>query len=407
MKSLIIIALALVLGAGLIWVADFEPGFVLLQYGGWSLETSLVIFTVGFLIVLMASYITLRSTVLLKQAPQRLAKWNSEQRHKRAGRALTRGLITLEEGRWAEAERLLVRHASNSDTPLLHYLAAARAAQKQSEPERRDNYLRLAHETTEGADVAVGVVQAELQLATGQKEQALATLQHLREVSPKHPYVLQLLQQLYSDMNQWQSVQDVLPDLRKRHVLAASDVKALSSDATEGQLQSALAKQDWTLMAAIWQKLPNKARQTETLLNPYVLGLIQQGDEGLAVALLEGSLKKQWSDSLVYQFGLLLHGDELLQRLATAEKWLKGREDNPWLLLTLGRLAQANKLWAKSEEYLRSSLDNGARGETYQILAEVLASDGKEELVADMYKQGLAVMLEQEQSPASSSSLGI
>jgi len=394
MKSLIIIALALMLGAGLIWAADFEPGFVLLQYGSWSLETSLIVFSVGFLILLIASYIALRSTVLLKQAPGKLTAWNLAQRHKRAGRALTRGLITLEEGRWAEAERLLVRHASNSDTPLLHYLAAARAAQKQNASERRDNYLRLAHETTEGADVAVGVVQAELQLATGQKEQALATLQHLREVAPKHPYVLQLLQQVYSDMNEWQSVQDVLPDLRKRHVLAASDVKALSSDATAGQLQSAIEKQDWSLMNSVWQKLPNKARQTEALLSPYVSGLIQQGDEGRAVVLIEGFMHKQWSDSLVYQYGMILHGEDLLKRLARAEKWLKNQEENPWLLLTLGRLAQANKLWAKSEEYLRSSLDNGPRGETYQVLAEVLASDGKDHLVADVYKQGLAVMLE-------------
>jgi len=399
MKSLIIIALALVLGAGLVWVADFEPGFVLLQYGSWSLETSLVIFAAGFLVLLVASYIALRSTVLLKQAPQKLAVWNSEQRHRRAGRALTQGLITLEEGRWAEAERLLVRHASNSDTPLLHYLAAARAAQKQNAAERRDNYLRLAHETTEGADVAVGVVQAELQLASGQKEQALATLQHLREMSPKHPYVLQLLQQVYSDMNQWQSVQEVLPDLRKRHVLAASDVKALSSDATAGQLQSAIEKQDWTLMASIWQKLPAKQRQTEDLLGPYVSGLVLQGEESQAAVLIEAYLKKKWSDSLVYQYGGILHGSDILKRLATGEKWLKGREENPWLLLTLGRLAQANKLWAKSEEYLRSSLDNGPRGETYQFLAEVLAADGKDELVADMYQQGLAVMLKQEQKP--------
>jgi len=399
MKSLIIIALALVLGAGLIWVADFEPGFVVLQYGSWSLETSLIVFAIGFLILLVASYIALRSTVLLKQAPQKLSAWNVAQRHKRAGRALTRGLITLEEGRWAEAERLLVRHASNSDTPLLHYLAAARAAQKQNVSERRDNYLRLAHETTEGADVAVGVVQAELQLAAGQKEQALATLQHLRGMSPKHPYVLQLLQQIYSDMNEWQSVQDVLPDLRKRHVLAASDVKALSSDATAGQLQSAIDKQDWTLMALVWQKLPNKERQTEALLRPYISGLIQQGEKEQAIALIEGFLHKQWSDALVLQYGLILHGDDLIKRLATAEKWLKNREDNPCLLLTLGRLSQANHLWAKSEEYLRSSLDNGPRGETYQVLAEVLASDGKDELVADIYKQGLTVMLEQEQLP--------
>jgi len=399
MKSLIIISLALVLGAGLIWAADFEPGFVLLQYGSWSLETSLIIFTIGFLILLVSSYIALRSTVLIKQAPKRLAAWNVSQQHKRAGRALTRGLITLEEGRWTEAERLLVRHASNSETPLLHYLAAARAAQKQNKSERRDNYLRLAHETTEGADVAVGVVQAELQLATGQKEQALATLQHLREVSPKHPYVLQLLQELYSDMNQWQSVQDVLPDLRKRHVLAASDVKALSNDAAAGQLQTAIAKQDWTLLDSVWQQLPNKARQTEVLLSPYISGLIQQGEERQASTLIEGFLRKQWSDLLVYQYGIILHGNDLMTRLATAEKWLKSREDNPWLLLTLGRLSQANKLWAKSEEYLRSSIDHGPRGETYQVLAEVLASDNKTEEMADMYKEGLAVMLKQEQFP--------
>lgn len=399
MKSLIIISLALVLGAGLIWAADFEPGFVLLQYGSWSLETSLIIFTVGFLILLVSSYLALRSTVLIKQAPQRLAAWNVSQKHKRAGRALTRGLITLEEGRWAEAERLLVRHASNSETPLLHYLAAARAAQKQNESERRDNYLRIAHETTEGADVAVGVVQAELQIATGQKEQALATLQHLREVSPKHPYVLQLLQELYSDMNQWQSVQDVLPDLRKRHVLAASDVKALSNDAAVGQLQAAIAKQDWTLLDSVWQQLPNKARQTEALLSPYISGLMQQGEDRQASTLIESFVRKQWSDPLVYQYGIILYGDDLITRLATAEKWLKGREDNPWLLLTLGRLAKANKLWAKSEEYLRSSLEHGPRGETYQVLAEVLASDGKGEEVAEMYKQGLATMLKQEHFP--------
>ena len=32
MKMLIIIALALALGVAAIWAADFEPGFVLLQY---------------------------------------------------------------------------------------------------------------------------------------------------------------------------------------------------------------------------------------------------------------------------------------------------------------------------------------------------------------------------------------
>lgn len=395
MKSLIVIALALALGAGLIWIADFEPGFVLLQYGSWSLETSLILFVIGYLVLIVSGYLALRSWALVRQAPKKVALWSLVQRQRRANQALTRGLITLEEGRWAEAERLLVRHASNSETPLLHYLAAARSAQKQGASDRRDNYLRLAHETTSGADVAVGVVQAELQLAAGQKERALATLQHLREIAPKHPYVLQLLQQLYLDMNEWQSVQGVLPDLRKRHVLDSTAMLTLTQDATVGQLESALAKQDWQMMSDVWQQASSKGRQSEEMLKPYVLGLIQQGEADQAIELIEQFLTKSWSNALVYEYGLIKQGD-LLKRLAKAEKWLVSNAENPYLLLTLGRLAQANKLWAKAEGYLRTSLNYGAQGETFQVLAEVMLAEGKDEAAAELYKQGLTMMLAQD-----------
>ncbi|GLQ00440.1 MAG: heme biosynthesis HemY N-terminal domain-containing protein [Pseudomonadota bacterium] len=392
MKMLIIIALALALGVAAIWAADFEPGFVLLQYGQWSLETSLVVFTAIYILLVVAGYLALRSLVLLKQTPKRINAWKTTQRQKRANRALTRGLITLEEGRWTEAERILVRHATHSETPLLHYLAAARAAQKQQAPERRDNYLRLAHETTEGADIAVGVVQAELQLSAGQKEQALATLQHLREVAPKHPYVLQLLQSLYQDMDQWQEMQSVLPDLRKRHVLERNEVAALDQEAAVGQLQMALAKQDWQKMAEVWEKSSSKARQTEAMLVPYVNGLIQQDQEEQAIAQIEQFMRNNWSDKLVYIYGVLTQGD-LLARLATAEKWLKANPDNACLLLTVGRLAKANQLWTKAEEYLQQSIRLDAKGETYQVLAEVQLALDKNEAAADTYKQGLTLML--------------
>jgi HemY protein len=393
MKLLLIIAIGLLVGTSLMWLADFEPGFVLLKYGSWSLETSLIVFIVAFLLLLVTAYFILRTLVLVKRAPQRVANWQLLQRHKRANKALTNGLITLEEGRWADAERLLINNATNSDTPLLHYLAAARAAQKQDATQRRDAYLALAHQTTPGSEIAVGVVQAELQIAASQKEHALATLQHLRELAPKHPHVLHLLQQLYQDMNQWQGIQDVLPDLRKRHVLAAAEVETLSSDAAVGQLQSALLNQDWALMSSLWQQLPSKMRQSKLLLNPYVAGLIQQGEQAQAVELIENFLHSEWSDALIYQYGQIKHGDSL-KRLAKAEKLLINNERNPWLLLTLGRLSLANKLWAKAEEYLRASLDHGATGETYQVLAEVLMAAGKKEAATEMYKQGLAMMVQ-------------
>lgn len=392
MKSLIIIALALVLGAGLIWVADFEPGFVLLQYASWSLETSLVVFVVGFILLLVTGYFALRSIVLLRQAPKNLSLWTESRRQQRVGKELTRGLTTLEEGRWVEAERLLIRHVSNSGAPLLHYLGAARAAQKQEALDRRDNYLRLASETTEGSDLAVGVVQVELQIAAGQKELALTTLEQLRDIAPKHPYVLQLLQQLYLERNEWQNIQGVLPDLRKRNVLDSNAALALTQDAVVGRLESALAEQDWQTVADLWQKASNKQKQTEALLVPYIESMVQQGESIRAIELIEQFMNKKWSDSLIYQYGLLSGTDEL-KRLAKAEKWLKDHTESTDLLLTLGRLAQSNQLWAKAEAYLRSSLEFSERGETYLVLAEVMESEGRPELAAGFYKQGLTSML--------------
>lgn len=407
MKMLFVVGIGLLIGALLIWTADFQPGFVLLQYGSWSLETSLVLF--GLIVVVLWSlfYGLMRAINQLKQLPTKVSIWHKHKQQSRASRALTRGLITLEEGRWAEAEQLLAKHACNSDAPLLHYLAAARAAQKQNASDRRDNYLKLAHQTTEGADIAVGVVQAELQLSAGQKEQALATLQHLREMAPKHPYVLQLLQQLYRDTEQWQAVQSVLPDLRKRQVLDAEAAKNLSATALVGQLHQALARQDWQRMAQVWAEVPARQRQTEVFLEPHIHSLVAQGEVDQAVMLIEQFLRKDWSDTLVYQYGLIT-SDDTLRRLANAEKWLVDHPHNPWLLLTLGRLARNCELWAKAEQYLRSSIEHGARGETYQALADVLRAEGKNEAAAEICNQGLKIMLDNNaQTAANQSRIGI
>jgi HemY protein len=395
MKLLIIIAIALLVGASIIWVANFEPGYVLVQYAGWSIETSLIVFSVAFVLLVVAGYMALRSLILVKQTPKKYSSWRSNRRLQRAGKALTRGLIALEEGRWADAERLLLRHASNSETPLLHYLSAARAAQKQKASGRRDNYLHLAHQTTEGAEVAIGVVQAELQLEAGQKEQALATLQHVREISPKHTYVLQMLQRVYSELNEWQGVQDVIPDLRKRHVLVSDEAKTLSTDALVGQLEAATAKEDWATLNEVWQKAPSKLRYAEPMLTAYVTGLIKQGRGSDAAVLIEGFMKNGWSDALAYQYGLIAHHDKSA-KIAVAEKWLGNRQDNPWLLLTMGRIYKLNKMWLKAEAMFRDSIRHGERGETYQELAEVLAAEGgNESQVIEAYQKGLAVLLTQ------------
>ena len=117
-----------------------------------------------------------------------------------ATQSLTSALIALQEGKWADAEKQVLRHARRSDEPLIHYLIAAKAAQKQNNIEHRDHYLRLAHKVAGDDIVVAGLAQAELQIAADQKEQARVTLEDLRKLSPKHLYVLQSLLKVYEDM---------------------------------------------------------------------------------------------------------------------------------------------------------------------------------------------------------------
>ena len=104
-------------------------------------------------------------------------------------------------------------------------------------------------------------------------------------------------------------------------------------------------------------------------------------------------MNKDWSDRLVYQYGLIQLEDQEAQ-LTRAEKWMSQHNENPWILLTVGRLLKANKQWVKAEAILRESILYGPRGETYQVLAEVLASKGGNDIqVTEVYQKGLAIML--------------
>lgn len=399
MKSIVIVLLALAAGMGLMLLASQDAGYVMFKYAGWKIETSVIVVLIALGIIFWLLYLLFRSWGLLRRSPKNMQKWQAARKTQQAHTALTKGLIALEEGSWDKAERLLLRNVKHSDTPLLHYLAAARVAQYQALPERRDDYLRLAHETTDKADVAVGLVQAELQLAAGQKEQAVASLQHLRTLAPKHPQVLKNLQEVYADMDQWQDVQSVLPALKKRHILPSATVKELAQDATAGQLDKAVQAEDWSGLATIWRDAATKLRQTSPVLTSYVKGLIAQGEQMQSLQLIESFMRKKWSDSLVYLYGQI-DGDDSLAQLAKAEKWLKKHPNNPWLLLSAGRLARKNQMWERAEEYLLDSISYGARGETYEVLAQVLSASGKADAASNAYQQGLALMVNDSQAPA-------
>jgi HemY protein len=386
MRALVYAMLVLVAAVAVALLTLPDPGYVLIGYGDWSVETTLLVLVA----VLAGLYLALRFLAGLRRLPRRLLQWRRLRRERRARNALNRGLIELAEGQWVAAEKRLVRHAATSDNTLITYLAAARAAQQQGAHDRRDQYLRLAHGSMPEADVAVGLSQAELQMAHGQMEQALATLRHLREIAPRHAYVLKMLMKLYQRLHDWQSLRDLLPELRRRKVIDEEEQARLSLEIHQALLEQAARRGDLEALREAWGGLPRALAQEESLLAAYVTQLQRHGQADEAQGLLRGAIRRRWSQRLVYLYGQLQGGD-VARRLDEAEGWLRDHEKDPVLLLTLGRLCLANRLWGKARAYLEASVQLAPTVETYQALGALLEQLGEPGKAMSCYRQGMVL----------------
>ena len=401
MKLLVTMVLVLLLSVLLALVAQTDPGYVLLSRGHWSAEMTLVAFVVLLLVAFLLFYLMIRFVIQAWRLPERIRIWRRERRRIKARNALTRGLIQLEEGAWREAEDTLLKYAEHSDTPLLHYLAAARAAQRLGAPERRDDHLRLAHASTPQADVAVGLVQAELQLSHQQFEQALATLNHLHEIAPRHVYVLRLLMQLSVALGDWGQLVKRIPELRKRKVITAHEADELEIKTHSAVLEMAARAQEGNTVDTVWAQVPQALQGHPRLVLQYVQCLHKQGLEDDAEALLYRTLRREWNDDLVHLYGLV-QGADATEQLARAEGWLANHGNDAMLLLTLGRLCMRHRLWGKARTYLEGSLNLAARAETYQTLGSLHEQLGEQSAALDYYRRGLQSTLNGAASAAKS-----
>ncbi len=388
MRTLIAAFLALLAAVSVtLWVKQ-DNGYVLIGYGEWTVEGSLALFVLAALILFLLLHISIRILSRLWHTPEQVAEWRRKRRLQRAHRSLTRGLVELAEGRWKVAERHLTRHAEQSETPLINYLAAARAAQLQGEHARRDDYLHLAHESMPSADVAVGLTQAELQLAHQQYEQALATLMHVRSLSPKHSYVLKLLKKLYENLGEWRKLEEILPDLRRRKVIADKDFQALERQVYSERLKQESEQVD--TLVHYWQTIPKELRLDQQMLLDYGRLMLPLGAGPRVEPLVASSINRQWNSDLIVLYGQI-ELNEPSHQLAVAEAWLKQYPEDAVLLLTLARLALRNKLWGKARSYLEASIAIAPSPESYQQLGLLLESMGEADKAVACFRAGLGL----------------
>jgi HemY protein len=371
------------------WLQEFDtPGYVLMGIGHWSLETSLTVFSIFQIISFFVFYFLLRTLSQLISLPGRLKQRSKLVKFNRSQEALIAGLVDSAEGNWEKAENVLIKHASHSGAPLLHYLTAAKAAQSRGAIDKRDEYLKKATDHAPDSAIAIGLTQAELHLSGNEFDRALETLTNLHSIQPGHASVLKLMHQTYQTMGDWEGIRKLLPSLYTHKVLMEAEIKLLETEAFSRLLRQAAESGDIDLIQSRWAEVPNYIRKISGVSAIYFAAMISAGAGADIEDELALTLSIDWDATLLVLFGSVPSNDTAKQ-LAMAERWLSLHENDAVLLTVLGKLSAKCADHEKARAYLSQSIASEPTVQAYQLLAELLTAEGQQAEASECYKKGL------------------
>ncbi|MBA1146801.1 hypothetical protein H0Z60_06980 [Ectothiorhodospiraceae bacterium WFHF3C12] len=394
-KLFLALILLLLSGAAALWLRG-QDGYVVLVAGSWRVETSLILFAGAIAAAFILLWLALGLVMRTVRLPGGVRRWLRYRREGRARDRLINGLLAAAEGRYRDAEGLLEKAAAEPRIRLLGRILGAEVAQRAGDYARRDEYMALADEA--GASrgrkdrFALRLMQADWYAEAGQWEQALATLTALRESQPNHPRVLALLRDAYLALEDWDSLAELLPALKRAGAMTDDAHAALERRVALARLGH--ARGEPASLQAVHEALPKSLRREPDVVLAFADAALADDRDDLAEPALRRALGRAWDESLVACYGRM--GPEMADTaLKHAEDWLKSRPEDPELLLAAGRLAAQRELWGRARSYLEASISRRERPDALRLLGEIQHRMGDEAAARESRQRALALALPQ------------
>ena len=398
-KLLVLLMLALLIGAALIWVLQQGSGYILLSFADFSVEMSA---WTGLLIYLVATGLLLWLLLVWRwiAGAGGFRLWWRNRRSSRKINQTAEGLIRFAEDDWQQAEKLLSQSADKSAMPVVNLLFAARAAADNNQIDQARQLLKRLKITYPKSSFVADKALAELLLLEEKPSETLQILRVMHSKKPSDRGLLRLLADAYYMAEDWGPLQKLLRDLKHYKVVTGEALANLELDVYCSLLDEYTpdaelpVSEQKALLEDIWYYMPKKLHKHPQVIAVYASSLGRVGAVEKQQALLIKALNHQWHPQLVGQFGELQSASPEKQ-LMQAEKWLHKHRDDPGLLLTLGLICQRLSIWGKARDYLSAAVALQPSTQAYIALAEVLEKIGDSSGSADIYRRGLLAAQEQ------------
>jgi HemY protein len=353
-----------------------DPGYVLVAYDGYSMQTSLWVLAGLLLGFCLAAYLLLRSFNLFRYGGGIIREWREAKKEARTSRLTQKGLVLLTEGEFDRARKFLDGAGADSDAKGINFLSAARAANNQGDNEARETYLRQAVEVDPSLSRAAIVLSAELALRRRDPATALTALDSIK----LNRYTAELKLQALKMSDDWRTSMVALPGLRKlvetepfENEIALTGLRAQAGNDVE--------------LNALFKSLGASTRNSREVLSQYAKSLSYKAH---AEPLLRAAIKRSWDSDYVSLYGDA-DFDTLKARRKAAEGWLKHHDEDPALHYCLGCLYELSNEPNMARESFTRSVELEGSPKAREKLGLLLAQNGEFERSVQYLKSALSM----------------
>ncbi len=375
------------LAAALGWHAlASDPGYVLLRFHGWQLESTVV----ALALLILLAWIALGLA-------WRLLRWPfgaMSRRHRRISRKrFSEGLLALIEGRHGDAQRALTRAARFGPLRAPALLAEAEAAYRRGEATRA---LEALDEASQQAPRAARVLRARVLRREGRAEEALALLVPAAESNQLPPAGWVELVEAALLAGRIDRARSALEPLRASAALgpaayAELEARVLARSISEAKGAGALN--------ALWADLTRAQRQPVAVVAAYARRAAQFGAGLAAMDEIESALARKWDPRLLDAWSELGDAEILPARLERAQHWLEAHPNDAALLTAIGRLQLDAHHPAAAREALERALGLSPDARVWELLGLALQALGQDADAARALRNALRLQRNQEALP--------
>ncbi|NOH81813.1 heme biosynthesis protein HemY [Vibrio sp. RE86] len=389
-----LIFLFVVLGLGLFAGTQYagQQGYVLISVANKTIEmsvTTLVIFVIAALAALFGLEYLIKRALYASSATW---NWFSVRKMRRSRRYTNEGIIKLLEGDFKLAEKKVTRWANHHDMPLLCYLVASEAAQGQGNAEQRDRYLELAGQQ-DNAQLAVELTRAKQQIREAEYNSAFDTLSTLKSSYPNNAIVLNLLKQVYIELQLWQPLLDLLPKLTKHKIVSKEEVEPLTQRAQCGLLRGVAAQKGSEGLIAHWNALPRKEKANTHLIECFAKQLIARQSDNEAFTLIKETLKKHPNSELYALLPELKLADSH-PAVTFLEGVLRKDGNNADAHSALAQFYLREEKWSDAQGHFEKALSVRSNISDYGYLSDALEKQNLTKAAHEVSKKALTLVNE-------------